>query len=398
MTYRYLDLTRATAAVLVLLSHSRAFFLVDYDDVAGHRSILIKGLYFLSGFGHQSVMVFFVLSGFLISGSVVKAVEGGSWTWAGYALHRWTRLFVVLAPCVVLTVGLDAVAIEWTRSAFYAGDPGTMFGSGPPRGGVSLAASTVVGNLLFLQTMVVPVLGSNGPMWSLANEFWYYVLFPLGFLAWARRRNRLEAGAYAVLGSVIAAVILTPAVLALFPVWLFGSLVVLTQRAPAVRRVTRAVPTLVACGLLFAAALTAARLEILRGPWGDALLGVAYTGLMSCLLARTGAGNPVLRVSDRIAAMSFSLYLLHFPLLAFIHAVVFHDHRAQPDALGVLTWLGVSAVVFACCAGLYALFEARTAAVRHAVSRVFARFPRTASAIEATAKADPSRAGEQAQA
>lgn len=25
----------------------------------------------------------------------------------------------------------------------------------------------------------VPIFGSNGPLWSLANEFWYYVLFSL---------------------------------------------------------------------------------------------------------------------------------------------------------------------------------------------------------------------------
>jgi peptidoglycan/LPS O-acetylase OafA/YrhL len=40
-----------------------------------------------------------------------------------------------------------------------------------------LGFSTFVGNLLQLQTIVVSSLGSNGPLWSLANEWWYYVLF-----------------------------------------------------------------------------------------------------------------------------------------------------------------------------------------------------------------------------
>lgn len=31
---------------------------------------------------------------------------------------------------------------------------------------------------MFLQTRFTPVFGSNGPLWSLFNEFWYYVLFP----------------------------------------------------------------------------------------------------------------------------------------------------------------------------------------------------------------------------
>jgi peptidoglycan/LPS O-acetylase OafA/YrhL len=40
-------------------------------------------------------------------------------------------------------------------------------------------ATTFVGNLAFLQTIAVPIFGTNGPMWSLANEFWYYLIFPL---------------------------------------------------------------------------------------------------------------------------------------------------------------------------------------------------------------------------
>jgi hypothetical protein len=42
---------------------------------------------------------------------------------------------------------------------------------------------TFLGNLCFVQTVSVPVYGSNGPLWSLANEFWYYVMFPLGAVA-----------------------------------------------------------------------------------------------------------------------------------------------------------------------------------------------------------------------
>jgi hypothetical protein len=33
-----------------------------------------------------------------------------------------------------------------------------------------------LGNFAFLQTICVPIFGTNGPMWSLANEFWYYII------------------------------------------------------------------------------------------------------------------------------------------------------------------------------------------------------------------------------
>jgi len=43
-------------------------------------------------------------------------------------------------------------------------------------------------NLGFVQTVSVPVYGTNGPLWSLANEFWYYVMFSLIAVAAIQRR------------------------------------------------------------------------------------------------------------------------------------------------------------------------------------------------------------------
>src|SRR6202030_2366669 len=63
-----------------------------------HNSALLEVLYFLTGFGHQAVMVFFVLSGFLISSSVMSSQMSGTWSWRDYAINRSSRLYVVLIP------------------------------------------------------------------------------------------------------------------------------------------------------------------------------------------------------------------------------------------------------------------------------------------------------------
>jgi peptidoglycan/LPS O-acetylase OafA/YrhL len=51
--------------------------------------------------------------------------------------------------------------------------------SGPPCRSKNLTLGNFLGNLLFLQTILCETFGSNGPLWSLANEFCYYVLFPV---------------------------------------------------------------------------------------------------------------------------------------------------------------------------------------------------------------------------
>ena len=83
------------AALLVCVEHLRAFLFVPYARLES-PGVVQKGFYFLTGLGHQSVMVFFVLRGFLVGGSDVGAMQKGTRTWNGYLLRRMTRLWVVL--------------------------------------------------------------------------------------------------------------------------------------------------------------------------------------------------------------------------------------------------------------------------------------------------------------
>jgi peptidoglycan/LPS O-acetylase OafA/YrhL len=93
----HLDLIRAVTAWLVMWGHLRNLFFVDFER-AQQGSRLVKAIYFLTGLGHQSVVVFFVLSGFLISSTVIKRFVSGKSSWRGYAIDRLTRLYVVLNP------------------------------------------------------------------------------------------------------------------------------------------------------------------------------------------------------------------------------------------------------------------------------------------------------------
>jgi peptidoglycan/LPS O-acetylase OafA/YrhL len=94
-----LDGIRGIAAILVLLNHWRNAFFIDFDHVHSHRALL-RPLYILSGAGHQAVVIFFVLSGYLISGSVLRSFQRMEWSWAQYTTHRLVRLWIVLRAWV----------------------------------------------------------------------------------------------------------------------------------------------------------------------------------------------------------------------------------------------------------------------------------------------------------
>ena len=173
-----LDLVRGVSALLVMLGHLRGFLFLDFAEL-DRAGVLTKFFYFATGLGHQAVMVFFVLSGYFVGGSVLSGLGNGRFTWRCYAASRLTRLWMVLIPALVLTLCFDLLGSHWNPGA-YAGDLNARFMSGPTH--IQPAAHdwlTLLGNLCFVQNITVPVFGSNGPLWSLANEFWYYVMFPL---------------------------------------------------------------------------------------------------------------------------------------------------------------------------------------------------------------------------
>ncbi len=87
----HFDLLRGLAAIFVLIGHWRNLFFLDFSELTVHRALLFVP-YILTGAGHQSVILFFVLSGYFIGGTVFRAIEQDRWEWSGYLLRRFVRL------------------------------------------------------------------------------------------------------------------------------------------------------------------------------------------------------------------------------------------------------------------------------------------------------------------
>jgi peptidoglycan/LPS O-acetylase OafA/YrhL len=93
----HFDLLRGLAAFFVLFEHWRNLFFVDYPHITAYR-LPFAVFYALASAGHQSVIVFFVLSGYFIGGTVFRSVERNQWAWSSYLLRRLVRLWTVLIP------------------------------------------------------------------------------------------------------------------------------------------------------------------------------------------------------------------------------------------------------------------------------------------------------------
>jgi len=345
----HLDFIRSVAAWAVMWGHLRAFFFVDFQDLS-QPGVFMKALYFITGFGHEAVIVFFVLSGFLISSSILKSQLAGKWSWAEYATARATRLYVVLIPGLLFGTLWDFVGMHSFGASGLYSNPLTSFGGLVVQSELTL--KNFICNLLFLQTIVCHTFGSNGPLWSIANEFWYYVLFPLSLfttLAW--QRKRLGAAAAMTLLALLIIWMLGTAKLIGFGIWLAGFVVVLIwsriQPLPPAWRFAY----LLASGAALAASLYLARTMRIIPPISELAIGAAFSAFLYAVLQldfRLPPSATYLRGARLFAGFSYSLYVLHFPFLLFLRAWFAPEARWQPDAAHLIFGLviGFTALLF----------------------------------------------------
>jgi peptidoglycan/LPS O-acetylase OafA/YrhL len=186
----YLDFVRFVAAVLVVLEHVRQWGVVNDWQAR-----------LLPSSGRESVIVFFVLSGFVIAYSTgSKNISIGE-----YFAARMTRIYSVALPVLLLSFGIAGFLSHlFDRSIvhFYQLDNATVY---------------VPFHLLFLgefwnMAETPPLLA---PYWSLSHEVWYYILF--GLACYLRGPARLV-----VCTCVVAA--MGPKLWLLLPVWGSGVL------------------------------------------------------------------------------------------------------------------------------------------------------------------------------
>jgi peptidoglycan/LPS O-acetylase OafA/YrhL len=356
----HLDMVRGAAAIAVLLGHLRTLFLVDFSEVARPSNPLVKLVYFVSGFGHFAVMVFFVLSGFLVGGSVLRGRMHQEFNWSGYAINRLTRLWIVLIPALVLGAIWDHAGIRMFGTAgIYGRIPGSIgrvFAVQP-----RLSSSIMLGNALFLQGISTITFGSNGPLWSLSYEFWYYVLFPLIILAYPLKKVSGSTVLYAT-ASLIVICFIGQTISLYFLIWLLGAAINLAPERSGARG---KLWVLMATGAVVVA-VAVLKFTPRDNEYPDFFVGVASAALIFALLRIQGSSRSGFysRTVRRLAGFSYTLYLVHVPALEFMSAWLVPGRRWQPDAvhIAILAGLGLCALGYAFA--LARLTEDRTDEVR----------------------------------
>lgn len=354
-----LDHLRWVAAFLVVFQHARGFVMVDYTPGLSWGAWM---LYFVTGFSHQAVVIFFVLSGYLVGGKVVRLIAQGSSARERrrYGADRAVRILVVLWPALLLTavVALVAPRTAVLTSPLWAQGIGNVAADTHP---IDWAGTALLINEIFTATVRY-----DGPLWSLAYEWSYYVIAGAALFLAARDYRSLGAVVIGYAGLlVLSAALLSPQLLLMMIYWLIGA---------AASRIDRWRAPFVSAGIL-AAALLAARVSLLgRFGWADgddllvALAASAVVADRSFRELRFAAA-----LGARLAGFSYSLYAIHVPvqflLVSVLQANGILTTRLGAGAQGYALVLVMVAVSYAAAWPFAALTELRTAGLRARLRR-----------------------------
>ena len=155
-----LDLVRSLSIIMVIISHGKAFFLPHVQDKTYLLNLSILGLY--------AVETFFVLSGFLIGGILMREVPfPATWPYLRrFFVRRWLRTLpgyylVLVGLLTIYHATLGMTSWHWRH-------------------------------FVFLQNFVETELGFFGVSWTLSLEEWFYLLIPLFLALFLRKPEHMS--------------------------------------------------------------------------------------------------------------------------------------------------------------------------------------------------------------
>jgi len=365
----HLDAIRGVSALAVMFYHLRGLFFVDYPFLA-NKTLFSKALYAVTGYGHQAVIVFFVLSGYFIGASVMESVSSLQWSWPTYLVSRITRLQLVLFPALVLGAIWDRVGMRLPQALplYY----GALYKFNGPSVALRSTIPVFLGNFFYLQSIISPVFGSNGALWSLSYEFWYYMIFPALILAtasWMKIRTRIL---YAGIGLFLLYFVGLQ-ISFYFLIWLAGALVWRLQQTNKFKFNFSGSPYVT--GLIFLGALVWCRTHWLsKNLLADYFVALCFALWLCALCAesRMDVSRAYENGAKKLAGFSYTLYLTHFPALLLLRGLLNPMGNWQPDPRHLLIALviGLFIIFYAYCVA--ELTEARTATVRRRLLQMMA--------------------------
>jgi peptidoglycan/LPS O-acetylase OafA/YrhL len=313
-----LDVIRLVSALVVFFWHLRFIWFPNVPTIS-------------VDIGHGAVIVFFVLSGYVIFYTTLNKNRG----FLQYFKARLSRLYSVLIPGLLLTVICEFIVRQVNIDIYSEYSRGHSI--------IRYLLTGTFLNEIFLFSSAPPM---NGPLWSLGYEFMFYVIFGFWFYKCKTWKSKSLL--------VIVSVILLPKIMLLMPIWLIGGYAyryLSLKINPLFQYILVVLTLLIGCILFYKIPPIPARM-------GSFPLFFSSQFLTDYLLGLTIAiaffllpnGNPIsspnkILLFRKLGDMTYPIYILHQPLLILYITIFGYPPSYEQIVLPCFVILGICTVV-----------------------------------------------------
>lgn len=294
----FLDTLRLLSALVVLYVHAHDQWFPSQTHSSNEPGNI----------AHTAVVIFFVLSGYVISHTTTSNNRGK----VQYVVARLSRLYSVVLPALIVTAIIELI-VKYVNPVLS-----TQYSRGLSWPRYIIAGSFL--NEVWFLSAAPPI---NIPLWSLSFEFWYYTIFGLWFYK--------STGWKSLILPISACIVAGPKILLMMPIWLFGFEAYRLPK-PKVEPIKgwATIFVILSFTMILVSYLPAVPYGIGLKPFffanqfiSDWIVGIliAFTLWLlpsQSLTEKPGWINKFRRVSD----LTFPIYVLHYPLLILWSAII----------------------------------------------------------------------------
>jgi len=344
----FLDGLRGLAAAFVMIGHARWLLWEGYNEGfmthPERYSFLGKMMvYTLSFFryGHQAVLFFFVLSGFVIHlkySIALKKNKDLSFDLGNYIVRRLRRIYPAFIFALLLTWILDSTGAISGFTIYVHQTPNALINTNITN---DHSLPNLFGNLFFLQGGRVGTWGTNGPLWSLKFEWWFYILYPVLFLV--NRRSVTASAILVILISFSTLFIRFPemsfaiSVLQYLLCWWLGGILADIYTGRIVIKYSWL------AGLTLIIPLLIVFEKKINNAFLDTGWAIGFFGLLSAMfyLREKGFRHKWLGRIKWLGDSSYTLYIIHFPVLVLFNGIILHYTGNKMPGTLVFVFAGI---------------------------------------------------------